>query len=176
VEIKDIRDELNILQMVLNDQALTMRDLAQAISKSSAGEAIKRDGSVPEQNRALENHLYRIAKMDALAEKTYDSVRISLPLLDPSHIRRLTLNHQLNHLLNLKQREASISEALSARKQAEHTSRQADEATRQAELTAEQARLGAIEAAEATKQGKMVLVFTVVTIIFVSLTFRRRFL
>ncbi|EPE31754.1 hypothetical protein GLAREA_12510 [Glarea lozoyensis ATCC 20868] len=150
VEIKDIRDELSILQMILNDQASTMRDLAQAILKSSVGEDIKGHDSDFKLNRVLENHLYRIAKMEALAEKTYDS---------------------LNHLLNLKQKEASISEALSARKQAEHTSRQAAEATRQAELTAEQARLGAIEAAEATRQGKTVLVFTVLPLSFMAAFF-----
>lgn len=90
-------------------------------------------------------------------------------------------NKQLNHLVDLKQKQASISEALSARKQAENTlrqaentSRQADHAARQADSTAEQARaaaeqaaVGAVQAAETTRQGRTILVFTVVTITFV---------
>jgi hypothetical protein len=76
----------------------------------------------------------------------------------------------LNDLVDRKQKQASISEALSARKQAENTSRQADHAARQADSTAEQARIAAEQAAETTRQGKTILVFTVVTIIFVCST------
>jgi len=77
---------------------------------------------------------------------------------------------QLNHLLDLKQKQANVSEALSARKQAENTSRQAELAAGHAERGAEQAELAHKQAEETARQGKTVLVFTVITIIFVRLS------
>ncbi|KAF7942434.1 hypothetical protein EAE99_000484 [Botrytis elliptica] len=50
-----------------------------------------------EKNKVIENHLHRIDHMDQLAEKTYIA---------------------LNHLLDLKQKQANISEAESANRQA----------------------------------------------------------
>jgi hypothetical protein len=75
--------------------------------------------------------------------------------------------YQLNSLLDLKQKEANVSEALSARKQAESTSRQAEIAANHAEQGARQAELATVQATETVRQGRTVLLFTVVTIIFV---------
>ena len=133
VEIKDIRDELSLLQKVLNDQSSVMKQFDQVASKVR-GVKITSDKTV------LDSHLYRISKMDQLAQKTYEAVGISM------HFSELCLPLQLNHLLDLKQKQANASEARSARKQAEDT---------------------AVQAEQTTKQGKTVLVFTVVTIIFV---------
>jgi hypothetical protein len=69
----------------------------------------------------------------------------------------------------LKQKQANVSEALSARRQAENTSRQAEIAAQHAEQGARQAELATLQATETARQGKTVLLFTVVTIIFVSL-------
>jgi len=78
VEIKDIRDELSILQMVLNDQAWAMADLSQICVHVKAGkptaalELAEKETII--QHRVLENHLWRIRRMIQLAEQTYLSV------------------------------------------------------------------------------------------------------
>ncbi|CZR67992.1 uncharacterized protein PAC_17891 [Phialocephala subalpina] len=166
VEIKDIRDELSILQMVLSHQASTMADLSRICSRARseltpAAALQPGDPPVVIPNRVLDSHMWRIARMDQLAEKTYQS---------------------LNNLIDLKQKQASISEALSARKQAENTLRQAENTSRQAEHAASQAEstakllaAGAEQAAETARQGKTILVFTVITIIFLPLSFMAAF-
>jgi hypothetical protein len=67
VEIKDIRDELSVLQMILNDQESVMKQFNYVASKVK-GTLIASDSTV------LESHLYRIEKMDQLAKKTYEDV------------------------------------------------------------------------------------------------------
>ena len=57
--------------MVLNDQKSVMRQFDQ-IATSGRSTSIASDKTV------LYSHLYRIAKMDQLAQKTYEAVRIHL--------------------------------------------------------------------------------------------------
>lgn len=64
--------------------------------------------------------------------------------------------HQLRHLIDLKQKQANFSEAISARELARQT--------------AENTELQIKQAQETTRQGKTLMVFTVVTIIFVRVT------
>ncbi|OTA97352.1 hypothetical protein M434DRAFT_299245 [Hypoxylon sp. CO27-5] len=64
-------------------------------------------------------------------------------------------------LLDLKQKQASISEAFSARKQTENSAHYAQKQAEQAEETA--------------KQGRTLLLFTVVTILFLPLSFMAAF-
>lgn len=71
VEIKDIHDELSVLRMVLDDQKSVMTHFDQ-IATLVRGTRIASDKTV------LDNHLYRIAKMDQLAQKTYEAVCIHL--------------------------------------------------------------------------------------------------
>jgi hypothetical protein len=78
------------------------------------------------------------------------------------------LIYQLNHLLDLKQKQANVSEALSARMQAENTARHAEISAQHAAKGVEQAQLAREQAEATARQGRTVLVFTVVTIIFVS--------
>lgn len=70
---------------------------------------------------------------------------------------------QLYHLIDLKQKQASILEALAMRKQADILARHAEEGAVQAKEAQEQT-------GEAIKQGRTVLLFTVVTIVFVRLS------
>lgn len=76
VEIKDIRDELNILQMVLNDQRENLAKFIQIVEgadkQSRASTTIRID--------VVDSHLHRIEKMEILAQKTYESVRIRIQL------------------------------------------------------------------------------------------------
>ncbi|KAI9642366.1 hypothetical protein NHQ30_009170 [Ciborinia camelliae] len=103
------------------------------IGDQSKGQA---EGFMTEKNKVLESHLYRIDQMDQLAEKTYVA---------------------LNHLLDLKQKQANISEAESAH--------------RQANESLDLARLAQVQADQSAQQGKTVMVFTVVTILFVGYIF-----
>jgi hypothetical protein len=78
VEIKDIRDELSILRMVLNDQMSVMRDFRNQITQlqTAPGSTInpRSERPVLQHNNVLESHLYRIDKMDRMAAKTYEAV------------------------------------------------------------------------------------------------------
>lgn len=76
VEIKDIRDELDILQMVLTDQSKPSRDFAGIIEnrKRAQMDTAKEVDSPKAHNTVLESHLYRIEKMEKLAKKTYQAV------------------------------------------------------------------------------------------------------
>jgi hypothetical protein len=68
----------------------------------------------------------------------------------------------------LKQKQANVSEALSSRKQMESLAQQAEAANALAKNSYEQTLLANDQATESVRQGKTVLVFTVITIIFVS--------
>jgi hypothetical protein len=79
VQIKDIRDELEILQMVLTDQRQPIREFSRIIAKEH--ETIRKvdmehGESSSARNTVLESHLYRIEKMIRRAEKTYEAVRV----------------------------------------------------------------------------------------------------
>ncbi|KAI9869299.1 MAG: hypothetical protein M1813_000088 [Trichoglossum hirsutum] len=112
-EIKDIRDELNILKSLLEDQ----KDVWKQAFWDPAEKAYV--GSKYMQSGGLAEAIETIAEMDKDAERVQNSI---------------------NSLLDLKQKQANILEAVSGRKQAEDTA----------------------------KQGNTIMVFTLVTIIFVS--------
>ncbi|TVY16365.1 Ankyrin repeat domain-containing protein [Lachnellula arida] len=178
VEIKDISGELDILQIVLDDQKKTIEDMAhltRELTKGTTTVTSKDENLSLEHNRVLDSHIYRIQKMKKMTEVSYKGIQ---------------------HLLDLKQKQANFSEALSARKQAENTFHQADLARQQGERSLEQAQLAAEQTKltteqvqelnkqtklareqadetvrqgeETARQGKTILMFTVVTIIFVS--------
>ncbi len=80
----------------------------------------------------------------------------------------LTLQtQQLYHLLNLKQKQANFSEAIDARKQAADTAKQTRLAAKNSKVTAEQLQIMTKQADETGRQGQTLMVFTVVTILFV---------
>jgi len=82
VQIKDIRDELEILQMVLSDQRQPIREFARIIAKRQKRIEkvdMEKGESSSARNTVLESHLYRIEKMVRRAEKTYDAVRLPEP-------------------------------------------------------------------------------------------------
>lgn len=126
-EVKDIRDELNILNSICQEQKDLLQRLFGLIARPRpAAEQIEiaKDPVLNYYQERSDIHLRieRIRKMQMDATTTYDA---------------------LNHLLDLKQKHANISEAIQARKQAE----------------------------QATKQGRIILVFTIVTVIFLPMSF-----
>ncbi|KAL4934327.1 ankyrin repeat protein [Aspergillus undulatus] len=124
-EAKDIRDELNMIRMVLQHQKHVLFDFQEAVCEIylshnySQRDIKKRFG---EQQRTIDMHLKDIDRMDKQAERIYSSI---------------------TDLLDLKQKHANAFEARFARDQAAGT----------------------------TRQGKILMVFTIVTIVFLPLSF-----
>lgn len=130
-EIKDIRDELNMISMVLNSQKSTLPSLCDAICEDMPGTRnqfrtrdIKR--RVEEQKRTLDMHLNELDRMAKLSEG---------------------IEASLLSLLDLKQKQSSGFEARFARDQAAGT----------------------------VRQGQIIMVFTMVTIIFLPMSFLAAF-
>ena len=124
-ETKDIRDELNMIAKVLEDQRQVLPDLEASISdiyredKRSLWDVRKR---FKDQMKAIEMNIKDIDRMDKQAERIYSSI---------------------TDMLDLKQKHANAFEARFARDQAAGTAR----------------------------QGQTIMVFTIVTIIFLPLSF-----
>ncbi|KAJ5658808.1 uncharacterized protein N7484_002457 [Penicillium longicatenatum] len=124
-EIKDIRDELNMIRTVLEHQKHVLADFQEVICETYQGqhrsqhEVKKR---FKDQQRMIDMHLKDIDRMDKQAERIY---------------------HSITDLLDLKQKHANAFEARFARDQAAGT----------------------------TRQSKTIMVFTIVTIVFLPLSF-----
>ena len=126
-ETKDIRDELNMISMVLENQTSILDDLATAILEELKGNHNQQKQAdvkkrFREQRKAIDVHLKDIDRMDSQAKGIYTS---------------------LTHLLDLKQKHANAFEARFARDQAAFTGR----------------------------QGQTIMVFTIVTIVFLPMSF-----
>ena len=126
-EIKDIRDELDIIRMVLDHQKHLMPELKDAVkavyqTERSHGRVRKCEKVFDEQEKTISNPIKDINRMEVQANRVYESIR---------------------SLLDLKQKHANAFEARFARDQAAGTQR----------------------------QGQTIMVFTIVTIIFLPLSF-----
>lgn len=124
-EIKDVRDELNMIAKVLEDQRSVLPDLESSIidiyrEEHKSQLDLKR--RFKEQMKTLDIHLKDLERMDKQAERIYKSI---------------------TDLLDLKQKHANAFEARFARDQAAGTAR----------------------------QSQTIMVFTIVTIIFLPLSF-----
>ncbi|KAK8073423.1 hypothetical protein PG994_004322 [Apiospora phragmitis] len=140
-EVRDIRDELNILTMILNSQLWTLGDLKNCLleelslsASSNGGRLLSSRNNVNnwhaadirkrtlEQERHLKVHKRDIQSMDEQAERLYQS---------------------LTDLLDLKQKHSNALEA----------------------------RFASEQALAAARSGQTVMVFTIVTIIFLPMSF-----
>jgi Mg2+ and Co2+ transporter CorA len=123
-EIKDIRDELNMIAKVLEDQRNVMPDLETSI-KDIYHEAKLNQKEVgrrfKDMLKTIDTHIRDLERMDIQAERIYKSI---------------------TDLLDLKQKHANAFEARFARDQAAGTAR----------------------------QSQTIMVFTIVTIIFLPLS------
>lgn len=124
-EIKDIRDELNMIAKVLEDQRMVLPDLEASIIDIYLQERKRQDElrkRFKEMLKTIDTHVNDLKRMDKQAERIYKSI---------------------TDLLDLKQKHANAFEARFARDQAAGTAR----------------------------QSQTIMVFTIVTIIFLPLTF-----
>lgn len=124
-ETKDIRDELNMIAKVLEDQLHVLPDLQEVVCEIYKGEQ-KSQQEVKkrfrDQMKTIEVHIKDIDRMDRQAERIYNSI---------------------TDMLDLKQKHANAFEARFARDQAAGTAR----------------------------QSQTIMVFTIVTIVFLPLSF-----
>lgn len=107
-EIKDIRDELDIIRMVLDHQHYLLPELRDAIrtiyrDERSHAALRKVEKGFDEQEKNITNPLKDLSRMDSQAGRIYESIR---------------------DLLDLKQKHANAFEARYAREQATGTQRQ----------------------------------------------------
>jgi Mg2+ and Co2+ transporter CorA len=124
-ETKDIRDELNMISKVLEDQRNVLPDLELSILEIFSSEhksQLEIKKRCREQLKTIEMHVKDLERMDKQAERIYASI---------------------TDLLDLKQKHANAFEARFARDQAAGTAR----------------------------QSQTIMVFTIVTIIFLPLSF-----
>lgn len=124
-ETKDIRDELNMITKVLEDQRSVLPDLEVSITdiyreEHKSQQDMKR--RFKEQLKTIDTHIKDLERMDKQAKRIYESI---------------------TDLLDLKQKHANAFEARFARDQAAGTAR----------------------------QSQTIMVFTIVTIIFLPLSF-----
>ncbi|KAL8927106.1 MAG: hypothetical protein Q9172_001528 [Xanthocarpia lactea] len=125
-ETKDIRDELNMISMVLKHQISVLDDMMWALLEEVKGPYNQMQSEIKkryrEQHKVVDVHIKDVERMDKQAEGIYTS---------------------LTHLLDLKQKHANAFEARFARDQAAFTGR----------------------------QGQTIMVFTIVTIVFLPMSF-----
>ncbi|MCJ1476515.1 hypothetical protein MMC13_005181 [Lambiella insularis] len=128
-EVKDIRNELNMLSTVLEHQASILPQLKDAIIKEFGPLRTKKmelRTTFDDQVKTIDSHLKNIERMDKEADDVYQSV---------------------DQLLDLKQKYAGVFEARYAREQA----------------------------TSAARQGHTIMVFTIVTIVFLPMSFMAAF-
>ncbi|UNI22508.1 hypothetical protein JDV02_008392 [Purpureocillium takamizusanense] len=150
VEIEDIRDELGILRSVLCDQNTVIQDLFLHLETVATNDPNHTTSQDLRGKRVLNTNLARLDRMESLTTKAVQSLRT---------------------LLELKQQHASLSEAQSARRQTEHMAKQASLATTYNRKVANQISLARRQAEETARQGNVILLFTVVTVVFLPLSF-----
>lgn len=124
-EIKDIRDELNMIAKVLEDQRNVLPDLEAAVTDIYSNERknqLELKRRFKDMLKTIDLHIRDLERMDIQAERIYKSI---------------------TDLLDLKQKHANAFEARFARDQAAGTAR----------------------------QSQVIMVFTIVTIIFLPLSF-----
>ncbi|KAI6849680.1 hypothetical protein KC332_g1508 [Hortaea werneckii] len=132
-DVKDIRDELDMLRLVFEQQTQVIPGVHEAVDtilgheKGSEGRRSKVLNRLGYHERAIDRSVKEIERMDKQAERIYVSIR---------------------DLLDLKQKHANAVEASYAR----------------------------IQASETARQGQILMVFTIVTVIFLPLSFIAAFL
>ncbi|KAI1634467.1 hypothetical protein F4809DRAFT_510196 [Biscogniauxia mediterranea] len=126
-EVKDILDELNIIQTVLISQRSILKEAFTFLR------SYRNFRLIPE--RCLDDitdYYWTLSKIDSSRQE------VDKLAYDAKEVQK-----NINHLLDLRQKDANLSEAIWARKSSEDT----------------------------TRQGRTIMVFTVVTIIFLPITF-----
>jgi len=79
VEVKDIRNELSISKIVLKDQETTLKEMGTITEEAKTKLSIEQASQLSQKrNQILESHLFRIEKVEELANKAYEEVCVIL--------------------------------------------------------------------------------------------------
>jgi hypothetical protein len=85
-EIKDIRDELNMIRMVLRSQTQIMTDFVDLIAEELGGKRSIEAGEIKkkskEQLKVIDSHIANLDRMDKHADMIYNSVRLTMHTYD----------------------------------------------------------------------------------------------
>jgi len=85
-EIKDVRDELNIIAMVLQSQSNILPELAENVIKELGGKKMSESGEIErrkrEQLKVIDVHIKDVERMDKQAQGIYTSVSIFSPMVN----------------------------------------------------------------------------------------------
>jgi len=166
-EIRDIEDELNMMTKVFAEQEVVSQDFATHIQQLS-----DRGVDVTQKTKNAALHLVEeisrrkreIAELTRAASRAADGVSW-LRVITSQYL--LTIS-ELEELLDLKQKHANIAETRAAISRAEETNKILKVTNQLAEQAAKQTQQGVEEAEQSLKQNRSLMIFTIVTIIFVS--------
>ncbi|KAI0415159.1 hypothetical protein F5X98DRAFT_389319 [Xylaria grammica] len=132
VEVQDIQDELNIIKMVLDDQSSVL--------------TIRQDGG--DEQHAGNNENFTTDTFPIVDGKPIDHYSaVNRQTIERMRLRVADTHQWVHHLIDLKQKQANLSEAKYAR----------------------------IEATSAAKEGKTILALTIVNMLFLPLSFLTSF-
>ncbi|KFY00766.1 hypothetical protein V490_01213 [Pseudogymnoascus sp. VKM F-3557] len=155
VSIKDILDELSILKSLVKDQKNVWHDAF--LNHTTDAKSLVKD----------EKKVWRDSFSEYTIQEEYMNSREPseiLETLDEMIADATRVERSINDLLDLKQKQANLSEAQSSRIQAEQT-------LEQGVVMAEQAYRTTMQGKEMARQGRTLMVFTIVTIIFLPMSF-----
>ncbi|KAF2436054.1 hypothetical protein EJ08DRAFT_224342 [Tothia fuscella] len=162
-EIKDIQDELEIIDSILACQSGVLEQMGDLFTyrdpddkQRPSPQTVNKYNKIVE---SVEQRRLKINKMGANAKRTHKAVNISTKL--SISFAKLT-SVQLTNLFDLKQKQANVLEAHYARKvaQVKYTS---------SCLT------GCLRSKDSGRQSTTLMIFTVVTIVFLPLSFMSSF-
>ncbi|KAH6723387.1 hypothetical protein BKA61DRAFT_10492 [Leptodontidium sp. MPI-SDFR-AT-0119] len=144
-EIKDIQDELHILSVLLESQIPVLQEASDALGKpAETPEPKPKSSLISQTGRSVQNRIGQTVPYSSEFdfEKLHKMVQEQEVRVKGLKQQAEQANKALNHLLDLKQKQANVSEARSARWTAESTK----------------------------QQGNIMVLFTLVTIIFAPLS------
>ncbi|KAH7354813.1 hypothetical protein BKA65DRAFT_229070 [Rhexocercosporidium sp. MPI-PUGE-AT-0058] len=144
-EIKDIQDELHILSVLLESQIPVLQEASDALGKpTETSEPKPKLSHISQSGKSEQNKIGQTVPYSSEFdfEKLHKMVQEQEVRVKGLKQQAEQANNALNHLLDLKQKQANVSEARSARWTAESTK----------------------------QQGNIMVLFTLVTIIFAPLS------
>lgn len=117
LELRDIVDELSTLLKLLEQQATTVRTMSSYFEHRGCGQAF-----IESALSRLEEYRNQVLEMRENASVAQKAVRSHQPTFSPRQDIELTPpNQQVENLLDLKQKQASVDESRLARWEAEVT-------------------------------------------------------
>lgn len=167
-EIKDILDELHMMTKVYSEQQTVVQSFSahiQKLGRKRNGASQRTKNKASQLVKEISRRKAEIHELTIAAERTADGACRSFP---PSPFHQITIFRwliymQLKELLDLKQKHANVSEARAGVLHAEEANLILNATRKLFEESAKQTIQG-------SKQNRSLMIFTIVTIIFVRIS------